>query len=238
MSFDSSSDPYDTVVYITDTIGSETLQGSGVLISPDEVLTASHVVYSSQLGPANVASISVTPAYAAGLAPFGSASAANFHYSPIFDPNDTISTAQSQFDYAVIHLSQSFDVGSMGLQAGFAGGAVNVTGYPVSGNGLMVSSQQIVVQDPNYTVLDGSTIGARIERRPGLDYRGGRSARCRRDRVQRRGRSGAGHVRADHERGGRSDRGLGPKGRRHGHSAEQPQPLRRADRLSHQLGAW
>jgi len=158
MSFDSSSYPYRTVVYITDTIGGAGLRGSGVLISPDEVLTASHVVYSSDSGPA--ADIRVTPAYSNGYAQFGSTTTTNFHYFQIQDPNDTISPFQSQFDYAVIHLSQSFSsLGTMGLLAGFSGGTVNVTGYPTVAGELMESSQQTVTQDPFYSVLDGTSIG-------------------------------------------------------------------------------
>ncbi len=42
--------PYDTIVRITDTIGGQMWQGSGVLIAPDEVLTASHVVYIQGVG--------------------------------------------------------------------------------------------------------------------------------------------------------------------------------------------
>ena len=45
--------PYDTIVFVTSTMGGRTVQGSGVLISPDEVLTASHVVYSSTYGAAS-----------------------------------------------------------------------------------------------------------------------------------------------------------------------------------------
>lgn len=41
MAFDPTTYPYDTVVRITDSLG----QGSGVLVAPDEVLTASHVVH-------------------------------------------------------------------------------------------------------------------------------------------------------------------------------------------------
>ncbi|MGH3422332.1 MAG: hypothetical protein ACRDOD_22380, partial [Streptosporangiaceae bacterium] len=40
------------------------------------------------------------------------------------------------------------------------GGSVNVTGYPGAAGGQMISSQQYVVQDPFYSVLDGSSIGA------------------------------------------------------------------------------
>src|SRR5271165_294897 len=91
------------VVYITDTIGGESFQGSGVLISPDEVLTASHVVYNSILGTAS--SILVVPAFNAGSEPFGTANGLSFHYFPIQDSGDQIMVNQSQSDYAVIHLS-------------------------------------------------------------------------------------------------------------------------------------
>lgn len=159
MSVDSSSYPYDTVVYITDKIGNDSYQASGVLISPDEVLTASHVVYSSQNGTAS--DISVTPAFDMGAAPFGSASGVSFHYINIQDPNDTITLGQSQFDFAVIHLSQPFTgLGTMTLQSDFQAGEVNVTGYPSALDGTLDSDPQYVVQDPTFNILDGTSIGA------------------------------------------------------------------------------
>jgi V8-like Glu-specific endopeptidase len=158
MTFDSKSYPYDTVVYITDTIGGTAWQGSGVLISPDEVLTASHVVYSSTYGTAS--NITVTPAYNAGSQPFGSATETYIHYFQIQDPGDLISIQQSQYDYAVIHLSKPFTgLGTMGLRSNFSGGLANVTGYPGAFGGQMITSPQYVTQDPNYTVLDGSSLG-------------------------------------------------------------------------------
>jgi V8-like Glu-specific endopeptidase len=95
--------PYGAVVRITDTIGSQSWQGSGVLIAPDEVLTASHVLYSEGVGTAT--NITVTPAYASGSSPYGSASGSSIHYFQVDDANDLISNEQSQSDYAVIHLS-------------------------------------------------------------------------------------------------------------------------------------
>ena len=151
--------PFDTVVRITDTIGAQSWQGSGVLISPDEVLTASHVVYSQGVGSAT--NISVAPAYDSGVRPYGSASGAAIHYFQINDANDLISSQQSQSDYAIIHLSSSFDsVGTMGVEANFAGGTVNVTGYPASADGAQVTSTQTVTVDPYYTLLEGTSIGA------------------------------------------------------------------------------
>ncbi len=78
--------PFDTVVYITDTQGGESAQASGVLIAPDEVLTASHVVYSSVYGPAT--NINVSPGYNAGESPFGSAAGTSIHYFDVQDAHD------------------------------------------------------------------------------------------------------------------------------------------------------
>jgi V8-like Glu-specific endopeptidase len=103
MADNTSSYPYDTVVMITNTIGSQSWQASGVLISPDEVLTASHVVYIQGVGTAN--DIVVTPGYNDGSGPYGSADGTYFHYFPIDDANRFITNQQSQYDYAGIHLS-------------------------------------------------------------------------------------------------------------------------------------
>ena len=158
MSFDSSVYPYDTVVRITDTIGNDGWQGSGVLISPDEVLTASHVVYVQGVGTAT--NIEVAPAYNDGAEPYGTESGAYIHYNTVDDANGTISLQDSQDDYAVIHLSQPFTgLGTMGLEADFAGGDVNVTGYPASAGGAMVTSQENVTQVPGYTLLTGAGLG-------------------------------------------------------------------------------
>jgi len=158
MALETTTYPYDTVVYITDTIGGEDFQASGVLISPDEVLTASHVVYSTTGGTAY--NITVVPGYDSGSDPFGSAIGTYIHYFQIDDAGDLISTQQSQYDYAVIHLSQSFtSLGTMGIEPDFPGGAVNVTGYPASLGGQLDNSPQDVTLDPYYTVYDGTSIG-------------------------------------------------------------------------------
>jgi V8-like Glu-specific endopeptidase len=130
-----------------------------VLLSPDEVLTAAHVVYSSDYGTAS--NIVVAPAYSYGDEPFGSSTAAYFHYMEIQNPGDTISFFESQFDYAVIHLSTPFTgLGAMGLESNFTGGYVHVTGYPGSADGGIIDSQQYVTKDRTYTLLDGASIGA------------------------------------------------------------------------------
>ena len=154
---DSTQYPYSPIVFITDTIGDAGYQASGVLVAPDEVLTASHVVYEQDLGTAS--NILVTPGYN-GIAPFGSASGTDIHYFPVADAGGTISNDDSQNDYALIHLDHPFsDTGTLGLTPDFAGGTVNVTGYPASASGALVSSVQTVHRDPDYTLLDGAPLG-------------------------------------------------------------------------------
>jgi V8-like Glu-specific endopeptidase len=156
--------PLDTVVYITDTIGRQEFQGSGVLISKDEVLTASHVVYSEGVGTAT--NIEVTPAYdgvatgAGQVSPYGSASGITIHYNAVQDASDAISGEQSQYDYAVIHLNTSFaSLGTMGLEANFPSGAASVTGYPATAGGNQITRAETVVPDPSYTLYDGTGLG-------------------------------------------------------------------------------
>jgi V8-like Glu-specific endopeptidase len=150
--------PYDTVVRITDTIGGISWQASGVLISPDEVLTASHVVYSAGVGTAS--NIVVVPGYDEGTSPYGDYYGTSIHYMPIDDELDLISKAQSQYDYAVIHLSQPVaGAGYMGILPNYSGGLVTVTGYPAYVGGEQINSSQFVYVDPGYTLLDGTSIG-------------------------------------------------------------------------------
>ena len=157
MSPDSTNYPYSPVVFITDVIGNTEYRASGVLVAPNEVLTASHVVYQQGVGTAT--DIVVTPGYD-GAAPFGSAAATNIHYFTVADAGGTINNYASQSDYALIHLNQSFnDTGVMGLAPDFAGGTVNVTGYPASAGDTLVSSVQTVSPDPYYSLLDGTPLG-------------------------------------------------------------------------------
>jgi V8-like Glu-specific endopeptidase len=150
--------PLDTVVYVTDTVGGEDYQASGVLIAPNIVLTAAHVVYDSRYGTAT--DIRVTPAYEDGSAPYGSALGEAVQYNSVDDANDTITNQQSQYDFAVIELGTSFsNIGTMSLEANFTGGAVDVTGYPGSADGALVNQAETVTLNSQYSLLDGTSIG-------------------------------------------------------------------------------
>ena len=158
MSF-SASAPFSGVVYITDTIGDEDYQASGVLIAPNLVLTAAHVVYRAGVGTAT--NIVVSPGYDQGIAPFASAYALTYNYNSVADFGDEITLSSSQSDFALIKLGTSFagptvfDVGS-----NFPGGVAYVSGYPAVANGAQESPAQNVTLLPGISILQGLSLGA------------------------------------------------------------------------------
>lgn len=149
--------PYNTVAYINDTINGIFNAGSGVLVSPDEVLTASHMVWSSLGYAAN--NITVAPGYNGGSTPYGDYSGSWIHYYNISDANGSESLASSQYDVAIIHLSSPVSTGYMGLQSNFSGGYVHITGFPQNYNNDMVDTTTTVSKDPNYSLLDSAVTG-------------------------------------------------------------------------------
>lgn len=150
--------PYDTIVYITDIMGGSTYQGSGVLVSPDEVLTASHVVYSSEYGVAS--DVTVTPGYSLGASPYGSTQGVSVHYNIIDDSGGVITLGDSQNDFALIRLAQPFTLdGTMGIESNYAGGLVNVSGYPAIDGGAQITDAEFVTRDPYVSLYEGTALG-------------------------------------------------------------------------------
>ena len=154
---DTASLPYGAVVRITDTIKGVRYQGSGVLISPDEVLTAAHVVWSAGVGLAT--DIQVTPGYAPGLAPFGSFKGTVTHYNPIDDAGGLIRISDVPNDFAVIHLAGQASAGTFQVGADFGDGFAAVSGYPGASGGAQSNSYQYVTSSALYSVLYGLSIG-------------------------------------------------------------------------------
>ncbi len=153
---DTSAFPFRTIVRITDQIGSSLFQASGVLISPDEVLTASHVVWSTGVGVAT--GVSVQPGYDGGSEPYGSIDATVTHYVPINDTDDLIQIADTSSDYALVHLATPLSVGAMGLGAAFGSGTVFASGYPANRPGAQVDVAE-PVQPYAPGVLTGAALG-------------------------------------------------------------------------------
>ena len=109
--------PYDCICYITDFIGGVLGQGSGVIIGPHTILTASHMLWDADLG-LGASAITVTPGYSLGGQPIAGQWA--IHYFQINDSHDLISKATSQQDFAVIDFASNLSsFGSFGIQTIF-----------------------------------------------------------------------------------------------------------------------
>jgi len=158
--FDPTAYPYNSVVRITATIGGNRFQSTGVLISPDEVLTADHVSYKSGADNGVATAIDIATATLAGTGPVDEYIGTVAHYFPVIN-DPAISFADLQTDYSIIHLSKPvIDGNVMNVTPDFAGGNVHVTGFPAASGDKMVDDVQTVTTDPSYSIYDGTAIGA------------------------------------------------------------------------------
>lgn len=124
--------------------------GTGVMVGPNDVLTASHALYMPDQGGA-ATSVTVTPANW-GQAPYGQYTSNSFHYYTDFDPsnshmlmpggNDGLATLTgSEHDIALVDLGTAVgnQTGWMQLDPNFTSGNVNVTGFPAAYGWQMVN---------------------------------------------------------------------------------------------------
>jgi V8-like Glu-specific endopeptidase len=134
--------PWSTVVHLEATFPDGEVTGTGVMVGPNDVLTAAHMVYSGELGGA-ATEVRVTPAYDpdADEAPFGTVEASQSHFYDDFDPNndsralpgdDGPGRGGTEHDIALLDLDVPLgnETGWMFLDPTFDSGVVNVTGYP------------------------------------------------------------------------------------------------------------
>lgn len=145
------SGPLDAVVSVVGNAG----DGSGVLISADEVLTASHVVWDSR------------PRYIMETAATVDIGGHRFngvvtHYHQIVD-DPGIALEQSQSDYALIHLERPvIGITPWAVNDGsFGYGSVTISGYPASAGGQRVDLALYSSWDIAYPgLMDARSIGA------------------------------------------------------------------------------
>lgn len=142
-----------SVVYVQSTFPSgATFAASGVMVGPNDVLTASHVLYLASQGGA-ATSVTVVPAFDASpySKPYGELVSTSFHYFANYDPTGSglltqgdggAGLAGSELDIGLIDLSTAVgnQTGWMQLDPGFTGGTVNVTGFPAYYGWDMVNS--------------------------------------------------------------------------------------------------
>ena len=164
--------PWRTIVYIESTFPNGlTVTGSGVIVGPNDVLTASHIVYNASYG-GGATTVKVIPAYDPSPleTPYGTlfASSSFIHYYTDFDPdgdgqilpgNYGPGLGGSELDVALIDLNTAIGdlTGSMGMDPNFENGIVNVTGYPtVYGRNMMNDSGSVFDSDiDSITYLNG-----------------------------------------------------------------------------------
>ncbi|MGD8272030.1 MAG: trypsin-like peptidase domain-containing protein [Desulfobacterales bacterium] len=108
--------------------------GSGVMIGPRHVMTASHVV--NWASGSTAGWLKFTPLYFDGSAPFGSAYATRIYYWLQADASDLIQASECAFDYVVCVLDSRLGnttgwMGSRGYSTSWNGGAYWAhVGYP------------------------------------------------------------------------------------------------------------
>ena len=151
--------PYNCVVLIESpdpTNPGYYLQGSGVVIGPHTILTASHVLFdiSEQAATSNTRLYpgwsGADPALGAGY--ISTTYTDHFNQIGVYGSSN-LTKAQSALDYAVIDTSYTFSTW-MGLLTDYAGGEVHLTGYPASASGGQVDEVGAVAADPNFSVLN------------------------------------------------------------------------------------
>ncbi|MCW2283974.1 V8-like Glu-specific endopeptidase [Rhodoblastus acidophilus] len=165
MSYSTSTFPYNCVVLIEspDPVNpGYYFIGSGVVIGPHTILTASHVVFdvpdqtpdqSFYLYPGWSGSDPATgPGYIS--------TSWKDHYNIIGSAgSDLLSQADSAKDYAIIDTSYTF-TSWMGVLTNWQGGVAHMTGYPVNAGGVQTDQVGTAQADPSYAVLDYGTLSA------------------------------------------------------------------------------
>jgi V8-like Glu-specific endopeptidase len=161
MSVSTTQPPYSAVVRVDAQLpDGHRIEGSGVMVGPDEVLTAAHMVWEQGVGAA--IQVTVRPGLTPDLAPFGTVTALDWHYFPIADAGGTETPTASQDDVALVHLASPVgnSTGWMSLEANFPGGTVHVAGYPNSLDGVpyndrvMIDRVAEVARDAQFSLLD------------------------------------------------------------------------------------
>jgi V8-like Glu-specific endopeptidase len=172
--------PYNCVVLIESPNPSEDgyyFIGSGVVIGPHTILTASHVVYdtSAQTPDQNITLYPGWTGTDPALGPGYISTGYTDHYYQIGTyGSDNLTKAQSSYDYAIIDTSYTF-TSWMGVLTDYQGGTVHMTGYPATAGGDQTDSIGIVSADPSYSVLDYGTLSTSPGNSGGpiwLDYNG------------------------------------------------------------------
>jgi V8-like Glu-specific endopeptidase len=155
--------PYNTVVLLETTYPgtSQFFDGTGVIIGPHTILTASHMLWNSTTSK-EADHVYIYPGYnSSGVPnPAGTgalSTSATWHNFQVGNLDGTIGSSDSQFDYAVIDVSFTFS-SWMGIKTGIGSGSAHLTGYPVTTNGLQDDQFGTYSLDPSFSLYDYGSI--------------------------------------------------------------------------------
>jgi hypothetical protein len=153
-----------SIVFIQSTFPSGASFGaSGVMVGPNDVLTASHALYMANQGGA-ATSVTVTPAVW-GSDPYGQATSNSFHYFANYDPTNSgmlmpgdgnpSTLSGSELDVGIIDLSTPLgnQTGWMQLDPNFTSGNVNITGFPAADGWQMTNDYTGAYKSPTDSIV-------------------------------------------------------------------------------------
>ena len=156
--------PYNCVVLIEspNPDGSGYIQGSGVVIGPHTVLTASHVLYDiAEQTPVRYTDLYLDWSGAdPALGPGYLSETGTMHYNNLGTyGSEDLAKSQSANDLAIIDTNYTFS-DWMSVLPDYQGGTVHLTGYPGTAGGYQTDAVGTVTADPNYSVLDYGSLSS------------------------------------------------------------------------------
>jgi V8-like Glu-specific endopeptidase len=132
-------------------------QGSGVLVGPNDVLTAAHVVHNNQTNEGWADEVMVAPGSNRNEDPFGRYEVEEVFGYPVETFGGRISLQQSTYDMALLHLKEP-----LGYQYGYMDIGVDVTAangiataYPGTAGGEQVSGEATITERVAHPVVGG-----------------------------------------------------------------------------------
>jgi V8-like Glu-specific endopeptidase len=150
---ESSHYPYTAVVEVVATFKDGTsMQGSGVMVSPNDVLTASHMLWDVDHGGA-ATSVTIYAGRDGGSTPFGAENASQWFYFQVDDKGHQLTQQQAQYDVGIISLPtrEGDQTGWFGMDPNAHSGNYHLTGYPaIYGPDRMCDDYGYAKEDATY----------------------------------------------------------------------------------------
>ena len=155
--------PYTAVAYVVSTFADGTsFAGTGVMVGPNDVLTSAQLLWDAEHGGSAV-SVTVTPAYNDGIAPFGTFQAdsnALSYFMIDTDGDGFLTHNEAQYDVGIIGLNANVGAmtGTFGIDTFCDTGSLMLTGYPSgfagAGGPLMMNDYLGVTADDSFWTWD------------------------------------------------------------------------------------